>query len=171
MTLFGVGLILGGCVLLAAALLGMGRGRRARPSAEDGYDPDAYPSGEYRSDEYQDEYRRDEYRSDDDRRRRRSASAGGNNHRARHVAPPRIQRSALLAKTVLLSVVRADVRRSRVYQSKAYDGVGRNVAGARRDPYRKNVPLPPPPARRLPLSQIPTRENSRIPLPPRDRAR
>jgi hypothetical protein len=67
-------------------------------------------------------------------------------------------------------VVRADVRRSPVYESKAYDGAARNVSNSRRrDPYRRNTPLPPPPAR--PLWQVPTRENTRVPEPPRNRAR
>ena len=149
MTLFGIGLILGGCVLLAAASAGIGRARRA-----DRVDDDE--RGRTERDRRQDE-------------RWPGPQRGG---RPRPVAPPRIQRSALLAKTVLLGVVRADVRRSRVYESKAYDGAARNVSNAgRRDPYRRNVPLPPPPARRLPPSQVPTRENTRVPEPPRNRTR
>ena len=93
-------------------------------------------------------------------------------HRPRHPAPPRIQRSALLAKTLLLNVVvRADSRGSRTYRSRAHDRpakdvAARNVAGrGRRDPYRRNPPSPPPPARRL--SQIVTRENAPVRQPPR----
>jgi hypothetical protein len=160
MTLFGIGLVLGGCMLLAAASVGYGRARRADRVYDDEYD-----DGSYSRDDDRGRYERD-HRQDE---RRPGPQRGG---RARQVAPPRIQRSALLAKTVLLGVVRADVRRSRVYETKSYDGAARNVSNpGRRDPYRRNPPLPPPPARRLPLSKIPTRENSYVPEPPRNRTR
>ncbi len=164
MTFFGIGLILGGCVLLTAAFVGFGRSRRAGRIHDDEYD-EAYGDESYAED------REGGWPAEEHRPIRQRGS------RPRHVAPPRIQRSALLAKTVLLSVVRADVRRSRVYQSKAYDGAGRNVSNVgRRDPYRRNAPMPPPPARRLPQSTVPlsqaaTRENTHVPPAPRDRAR
>ena len=165
MTLFGIGLILGGCVLLAAASAGIGRARRADRVNDDEYDDQPYGGGSYPRDDERGRPDRD-HRQDE---RWPGPQRGG---RPRQVAPPRIQRSALLAKTVLLGVVRADVRRSRVYESKAYDGAARNVSNAgRRDPYRRNVPLPPPPARRLLPSQVPTRENTRVPEPPHNRTR
>lgn len=161
MTLFGIGLILGGCVLLTAASVGLGRARRAHRDGE--YDDERYGDGSYPRDDERGRYERDHRRDE----RRPGPQRDG---RARQVAPPRIQRSALLAKTVLLGVVRADVRRSQVYESKAYDGAARNVSNSRRrDPYRRNTPLPPPPAR--PLWQVPTRENTRVPEPPRNWAR
>jgi hypothetical protein len=131
MTLFGIGLILGGCALLASAFVGANRARRAE--------------------------RFDEHEEPD--------------HRPRHPAPPRIQRSALLAKTLLLNVVRVDSRGSQTYRSRAHEGPAKDVAArdvvgrGRRDPYRRNPPSPPPPARRL--AQIVTRENAPVRQPPR----
>jgi hypothetical protein len=165
MTLFGVGLILAGCVLLASAFVGASRARQADRAADELVE-----------------------------------------HHPRHVAPPRIERSALLAKTMLLSVVRPTDRGSRLDHAGTYDRAGRetrgrdtrditsrnitsrnnasrasagrdggsrdsadrNVAGRnRRDPYRRNPPSPPPPARRLPVSQLVTRENAPVRQPPR----